>query len=149
MFRFWREDGHHVFVGELKNVLLDSDPLNVSSLQADVKDVRYGGVVTFTGEVRAVTGDLDTSKLIYEAHTTMAMRQMTLIGEQAAHKWDANVAIAHRIGELQPGDVAVVCVAACAHRSEAFDCCRFLIDRIKEDVPIWKKEFGPQGEAWV
>ena len=106
-------------------------------------------VMSFVGEVRAVTGDKDTSKLIYEAHSTMAHKQMSRIAEQAATYWDANVSVAHRLGELLPGDIAVVCVVACAHRAEAFDCCRFLIDRIKEEVPIWKKEFGSTGEAWV
>jgi len=136
-------------MGEVKKVLLLDEPLDVSALVASVKDHRYGGVVTFTGEVRSVTGDMDTSKLIYEAHPSMALKQMNQIAEEAAAQWDANVAIAHRIGELEPGGIAVVCVAACAHRAEAFECCRFLIDRIKEDVPIWKKEFGSTGEAWV
>ena len=136
-------------VGEVKNVWLSTEPIDVSTLVDSVKDVRYGGVVTFTGEVRAVTGEMDTSKLIYEAHESMALKQMRLIAEEAAEKWNANVAIAHRIGELEPGAIAVVCVAACAHRAEAFDCCRFLIDRTKDDVPIWKKEFGSDGEAWI
>ena len=136
-------------VAEVKTVALSLEPLNVSTLVDSVKDVRYGGVVTFTGEVRAVTGETETSKLIYEAHDSMALKQMRNIAEVASSKWNANVAVAHRIGELQPGEVAVVCVAACAHRAEAFDCCRFLIDQIKADVPIWKKEFGSEGEAWV
>jgi molybdopterin synthase catalytic subunit len=136
-------------VGEVKHVWLLDEPLDVSTLADSVKDVRYGGVVTFSGEVRSITGDLDTSKLIYEAHKGMALAQMERIAQEAANRWDANVAVAHRIGELLPGDVAVYCVAACAHRAEAFDCCRHLIDRIKEDVPIWKKEFGASGEAWI
>jgi len=136
-------------VGEVKSVLLVESPLDVQAIVESVKDVRCGGVVTFTGEVRSVTGGVDTSKLVYEAHETMALKQMAGIANEAAAKWDANVAIAHRIGELAPGEVAVVCVAACAHRSAAFECCRFLIDRIKEDVPIWKKEFGKDGEAWI
>jgi len=136
-------------MAEVKCVSLELDPIDVVGIVELVKDDRFGGVVTFTGEVRAVTGDMDTSKLIYEAHSSMAVAQMKKIAEAAASRWDANVAVAHRIGELLPGDVAVVCVAACAHRAEAFDCCRFLIDRIKEDVPIWKKEFGKSGEAWI
>ncbi|MBA3724974.1 MAG: molybdenum cofactor biosynthesis protein MoaE, partial [Armatimonadetes bacterium] len=61
----------------------------------------------------------------------------------------ARVAIVHRLGELLPGEIAVVTVAACTHRAEAFECCRFLIDRLKQDVPIWKKEFGDTGDIWV
>jgi len=149
MIRFWPDSEHHVLVGEVKNVWLVYSRIDVASLVESVKDVRLGGVVTFTGEVRAITGDMDTSKLVYEAHESMAMRQMTKIAQDAAEKWDANVAIAHRLGELAPGEVAVVCVAACAHRAAAFECCRFLIDHVKEDVPIWKKEFGATGEAWI
>jgi molybdopterin synthase catalytic subunit len=138
-----------VGVGEVKNVWLMNSQIDEAELIASVRDVRFGGVVTFTGEVRAVTGPLSTSKLIYEAHETMALKQMQKIAEEASQKWDAQVAVAHRLGELEPGDIAVVCVAACGHRAEAFECCRYLIDRIKDDVPIWKKEFGPEGEAWI
>ena len=136
-------------MGAVKVVFLSEEPIVMSDLNDLVKDVRYGGVVTFTGEVRSITADLDTSKLEYEAHVSMAIAQMTKIAEEAANRWNANVAVSHRIGELIPGDIAVVCVAACAHRAEAFECCRFLIDRIKEDVPIWKKELGSSGEAWI
>jgi len=107
---------------------------------AAVRNVRLGGIATFSGDVRAETDGEMTEKLFYEAYEDMALKQMEGIAEEAARKWDANVGIAHRLGELLPGETAVICVAACAHRAEAFDCCRFLIDRIKEDVPIWKRE---------
>lgn len=133
----------------VKNVFLSNEPLEVSEIAATVRDVRFGGVVTFTGEVRAITGDTDTTALEYEAHPTMALVQMSRIADEAASRWEANVAIAHRLGRLEPGEVSVVCVAACAHRAQAFECCRYLIDEIKRDVPIWKREFGSGGEAWV
>jgi len=136
-------------MGKVMRVSLESEAIDVSKVVETVKDVRYGGVVTFTGEVRAVTGSVHTDRLVYEAHESMAIAQMTKIAELAASRWGANVAVSHRIGELFPGDVAVVCVAACAHRAAAFECCQFLIDQIKEDVPIWKKEFGDEGEAWI
>jgi molybdopterin synthase catalytic subunit len=130
-------------------VELSREPLDVAALQARVREDKLGGIVTFTGEVRAVTGDRLTDKLFYEAHESMAKAQMTQIAQEEADRFDANVAVVHRLGELQPGDTAVVCVAACAHRAQAFECCRRLIDRIKEDVPIWKKEFGPDGSEWI
>ncbi len=130
-------------------VELSSDPLDVAAIQSSVRDERLGGIVTFSGEVRAVTGDRLTNRLFYEAHETMALTQMRKIAEEEAERFEASVAVVHRIGELQPGETAVVCVAACAHRAAAFDCCRNLIDRIKADVPIWKKEFGPSGEEWI
>lgn len=149
MFRFWLAKPHHIPVGEVKCVWLVDEPIDVLELTRSVKDTRYGGVVGFSGDVRSETGTVATSKLVYEAHTKMALDQMSRIAEQAAKRWDANISVAHRIGELFPGDIAVFCIAACAHRADAFECCRFLIDSIKQDVPIWKKEFGPEGEAWI
>jgi molybdopterin synthase catalytic subunit len=113
-----------------------------------VKTPECGGVVIFLGEVRGQTGGQTTEKLQYEAYADMAHSQMLAIAEEAANRWSARVAVAHRLGELAPGEIAVVTVAACAHRAEAFDCCRFLIDRIKADVPIWKKEFSSGGAEW-
>jgi len=130
-------------------VALSNTPIDVHIIQESVRDTRHGGVVTFVGEVRAITGDRLTDRLFYEAHETMAMTQMQKIAEQESDRFEANVAIVHRLGELHPGDVAVVCVAACGHRNAAFECCKNLIDRIKQDVPIWKKEFGPSGEEWI
>ncbi len=130
-------------------VALSPEPIDVAALQELVRETKYGGVVTFTGDVRSVTGDRFTNRLFYEAHESMALVQMRKIAEEESASFSGNVVIVHRIGELQPGETAVVCIAACAHRAAAFDCCRNLIDRIKADVPIWKKEFGPSGEEWI
>lgn len=105
-----------------------------------MEDETKGGVVIFCGEVRSITGEDKTESLVYESYVEMAVAQMGQIAEAASQKWGANIAVAHRLGELRPKEIAVVCVAACAHRVEAFDCCRFLIDEIKKDVPIWKAE---------
>ena len=136
-------------MGEVKAVRLQTGEIDATELSMAVKDATLGGVVLFSGEIRSLTGDTETSQLVYESHESMALHQMSKIAAEAAERWDANVAVCHRLGLLMPGDTAVVCVAACAHRAAAFECCRFLIDRIKEDVPIWKKEFGSQGEAWI
>jgi molybdopterin synthase catalytic subunit len=121
-------------------LLLTHDPLDPEDLRKRVEDETRGGVVVFCGEVRSVTGDKHTAYLTYEAYPEMALKQMEAIAQEAETKWGAQIAVAHRLGEVLPGEIAVVCVAACGHRAEAFDCCRFLIDRIKEDVPIWKSE---------
>jgi len=130
-------------------VALTKEPIDPETIRKSLESPELGGVVVFCGEVRSVTGDAATSKLEYEAYASMATAQMLRIATECAEKWKGNVACVHRIGELQPGEIAVVTAAACAHRDAAFACCRELIDRIKEDVPIWKKEFGPDGEAWV
>ncbi len=136
-------------MGTVCQTILTDQPIELSVLERAVADPRLGGIVTFCGVVRAVTGDEQTSRLEYQAHESMALAQMNAIAKTASEKWEANVAIAHRIGVLEPGDIAVICVAACAHRNAAFEACRYLIDTIKQDVPIWKKEFGPEGEIWV
>lgn len=130
-------------------VVLSAQPLDPEVIRRSIEEAEMGGVVIFCGEVRSVTGSQATSKLEYEAYEEMALVQMRKIAESCAERWRANVACVHRTGELQPGEIAVVTAAACAHREAAFACCRELIDRIKADVPIWKKEFGPGGESWV
>lgn len=120
-------------------IILTAEPLDPESLRRSVESPDRGGIVLFCGEVRSVTGDEVTEQLDYEAYEEMAVAVMTRIADETESKFGAHVAAAHRTGVLKPGEIAVVTVAACAHRAEAFDACRYLIDRIKEDVPIWKR----------
>jgi molybdopterin synthase catalytic subunit len=131
------------------HVELVTEPIDPGKLIQAVQDDARGGVVVFLGDVRRITGEIQTEHLEYEAYQEMALKSMREIGEKAAQDSDANVTIVHRLGKLLPGETSVVCVAACAHRAQAFECCRILIDRLKEEVPIWKKEFGPNGAEWV
>lgn len=118
-------------------VALVRDPIDVPSLRSRFSDPTRGAVVVFEGIVRSLTEGAVTHRLEYEAYEPMALDKMLEIALEEA---DADVAVVHRLGTLLPGEVAVVCIAACAHRKEAFGACRRLIDRIKADVPIWKKE---------
>lgn len=109
-----------------------------------------GGVVTFIGTVRDHNEGRRVTLLEYQAYASMAERQMRKIAEGIqAEVPGVRLAALHRVGALGVGDRAVVCVAASAHRGEAFRACRLLIDRIKADVPIWKREHGPDGPYWV
>jgi molybdopterin synthase catalytic subunit len=109
-----------------------------------------GGVVTFIGIVRDNNEGRAVTLLEYQAYESMAERQMRKIAEGiVAEIPGVRLAALHRVGSLSVGERAVVCVAAAAHRSEAFRACRLLIDRIKADVPIWKREHGPDGPYWV
>lgn len=119
-------------------VLLTDQPLEPETLRLRVEHETLGGVVVFCGEVRSQTGEERTEHIDYESYPEMALKQMHSICEAAVAKWGGRVAVAHRTGRLLPGEIAVVTAAACAHRAEAFDCCRYLIDQIKADVPIWK-----------
>jgi molybdopterin synthase catalytic subunit len=129
---------------------LHEEPLDVRAVEARVTGDDAGGVVTFVGAVRNHSKGRDIRHLEYEAYPGMAEREMEKICDEAARRWpDARVAIAHRIGHLAIGDLAVVVAAAAPHRAEAFEACRFAIDTLKESVPIWKKEFTTSGEYWV
>ncbi len=129
---------------------LSDRPLDVGEVVARVSGPGIGGIVTFVGTVRDHARGQSIRHLEYEAYPGMAEREMDKIAEQAADRWPGTrVAIAHRTGHLEIGDIAVVVVAAAPHRGEAFEACRFAIDTLKETVPIWKKEFATDGEYWV
>jgi molybdopterin synthase catalytic subunit len=109
-----------------------------------------GGIVTFLGAVREQARGQSIRHLEYEAYAGMAEREMDKIAATVAERWPGTrVAIAHRVGQLAIGELAVVIAAASAHRAEAFEACRFTIDTLKETVPIWKKEFAESGDYWV
>ncbi|RME40360.1 MAG: molybdenum cofactor biosynthesis protein MoaE [Planctomycetota bacterium] len=116
-------------------------------------DPRWGGICTFDGATRAEQhpehGALQT--LVYEAYEEMARREMHRLAEEAKRRFGAGrVALVHRLGDVPPGEVSVHIAAACGHRAEAFSACRFLIDELKRDVPIWKKNVYADGAcAWA
>ncbi len=129
---------------------LSETPLDVGSVVARVAGPGIGGIVTFLGTVRNRARGRSIQHLEYEAYPVMAEREMQKIADDAARRWPgARVAIAHRAGHLEVGEIAVVVVAAAPHRAEAFAACRFAIDTLKQTVPIWKKEFASDGEYWV
>lgn len=129
---------------------LSERPLDVEALVAQVAGPGRGGIVTFVGAVRDEARGRRIRHLEYEAYPGMAEREMDRIADEAARRWPgARVAIAHRVGHLEIGELAVVVAAAAPHRAEAFEACRFAIDTLKETVPIWKKEFATDGEYWV
>jgi molybdopterin synthase catalytic subunit len=128
---------------------LRSTPLSLDEAVGAVSGPGRGGVVTFTGAVREESRGQRVRLLEYEAYPGMAERQLERIAAEAEQRFGAIVAILHRTGTLTVGEVAVVIAAGAAHRAEAFDACRFVIEALKKDVPIWKKEHYENGEAWV
>ncbi len=121
---------------------LSTAPIDIQQLLQMVAGRDRGGIVTFCGGVGSGTDGEISDGLVYEADEKMAESKMIEIVNAASSKWDANICCEHRIGELAPGENAVVVVAACVHRAEAFDACRYVIDQVKAEVPIWKKELG-------
>lgn len=116
-----------------------------------VRSASAGAVVTFLGTVREMTEGRRTVSLDYEAYPEMAEQKLREIDEQARGRWPIiDSAIVHRVGHLELGEVSVCIAVSCPHRGQAFDACRFLIDRVKELVPIWKRENWSDGESeWV
>ena len=126
------------------------EALSVDEVTAAVAHQSAGGTSLFIGTVRDENDDLPITLLEYEAYASMAVKQMREIGDEiAAEIPGTRVAVLHRVGRLEVGDLAIVCAASAPHRDEAFRACRLLIDRIKERVPIWKREHGPEGPYWV
>lgn len=109
-----------------------------------------GGIVTFIGAVRDVSDGKRVQFLEYEAYEPMAVAKLEQVAAEASERWPVQaIAIQHRVGRLEIGDDAVVIAVACPHRAQAFEACHYAIDRLKEIVPIWKKEHGEDGEVWV
>jgi molybdopterin converting factor subunit 1 len=132
------------------HVQLLATPTSLDRCIAAVAGPGMGGIATFTGMVRRHSHGALIDHLEYEAYGTMAVREMTrLCDEIETEIAGARLAVEHRIGRLEVGDVAVVIAAAAPHRAEAFAACRAMIDRLKERVPIWKKEVGDDGAEWV
>jgi molybdopterin synthase catalytic subunit len=129
---------------------LSDQPLDVGRVVARVLGPDAGGVVTFLGTVRDASRGHEIQHLEYEAYPVMAEREMEKIADEAAAQWPgARVAMAHRTGHLEIGEIAVVIAAVAPHRAEAFAAARFAIDTLKERVPIWKKEVAVDGAYWV
>ena len=126
------------------------EALSLDEVVRAVTTEEHGGVVTFSGVVRRQSRGKRIVRLEYEAYKPMAERKLAEIGaELAAEQPGVRVAIVHRVGKLAVGDVAVVIAASAPHRAAAFDACRAAIDRLKESVPIWKKEIADDGEEWI
>lgn len=129
---------------------LQDTPLSLQEAVDAVAAKSQGGLVTFTGAVRDQSKGKRVTRLDYEAYGPMAQKKLAQIGGEAQEKWPGTqVAVLHRLGTLVPGDLAVVIAVSAPHRKEAFRACEYVIDRLKEDVPIWKKEFAEDGEVWV
>ena len=127
-----------------------TEAIAVDALQDQVRAPEDGAVVTFSGTVRNRTGERETSYLEYEAYPEMAERVMARLAAQARERWPVGrIGILHRVGRLEIGEISILVSVAAGHRREAFEACHHLVDRLKEEVPIWKKEVGPDGQYWV
>lgn len=127
-----------------------AEPIDAARVAAAVSRPDAGAVVTFLGTTRDHNEGRRVTRLEYEAYPAMAVAEMRRIGTTALERWPiAAIAIVHRIGVVPVGESSVVIAVSAAHRRPAFEACHFAIDRLKEVVPIWKKEHFEGGEIWI
>ncbi len=136
--------------GSERKFRVQHEPLDARELEAMVAHPGAGAIATFTGTVRDHGRGRKVLRLEYEAYAPAAEHMLQQIGEEIRDRWQLDhVAIAHRVGDLEIGEASVVISVASAHREAAFDACRYAIERIKEIVPIWKKEHYADGATWL
>ena len=129
---------------------LTDHPIDPQALVQRVMRPSDGAYVLFEGVVRNHHDGKAVESIFYDAYCPMAEKEMEVIVRDIEAQYpDVALAVVHRLGQLVVGDASIVIVAASPHRRQAFEACRMMIDRIKETVPIWKKERGPDGEEWV
>jgi len=129
---------------------LTSEPLDARRLEAAVARSGAGAICTFTGIVRDNSRGRSTHRLEYEAYAAMVVSEMRKIAAEIGSRWpETRIAMAHRTGTLEIGEASVVVSVSAPHRAEAIAACKLGIDRLKESVPIWKKEFFAGGEVWI
>ncbi len=132
-------------------IRLTRETIDYQALTEQVRRGDCGAVVLFLGTVRDLTGERMTVALDYDAYPEMAEKKMAEIEAETRQRWPVGaIIVEHRLGHLEVGDVSVAVAVSCPHRVQAFEACRYAIDRLKELVPIWKKENWADGSTeWV
>jgi len=131
-------------------ITLSETPLDVQHIIQAATRLQAGAVNAFVGTVRDNAKGKQVLRLEYEAYESMAVAEIQKIVDAAAAKWPLQGwGISHRVGVLRPGEVAVVVAVSTPHRADSFAACQYIIDTLKETVPIWKKEVLEDGEEWI
>lgn len=131
-------------------IRLTAEPIRIDDLLGATADASAGATVLFVGMTRDHNEGRSVERLEYEAYPAMAEREMDGIASEAKARWPvARIAVVHRTGVVPIGEASVAIAASSAHRADAFEAARFVIDRLKEVVPIWKKEFFEGGAVWI
>ena len=131
-------------------VRLQSEPIHADALIARARTDADGAVALFLGTVRDHNVGRRVLHLEYQAYAPMAEREMATIEAEARRRFPvSDMALIHRTGRLEIGEISVAVAVATAHRHDAFEACRYVIDELKKRVPIWKKEFFEGGDVWI
>ncbi len=127
-----------------------SEKIDIVQVLESIKDCSAGGIDMFIGTTRNYSNGKKVLSLEYEVYVPMAIKKMKEIEEIVRKRWEiCKISMIHRIGKVEVGEVSVVIAVSSTHRKEAFESCRFTIDILKKEVPIWKKEVFENGEIWV
>lgn len=133
-----------------KQFWITDQAIQINDCVTKVTRAEAGAINTFIGTVREFTKGKRTLYLEYQAYVAMAEKKLAQIGEEISKRWEnTETAIVHRVGELKISDIAVVIAVSTPHRNDAFEASRYAIERIKEIVPIWKKEHWEDGTLWM
>ncbi|MEO0900309.1 MAG: molybdenum cofactor biosynthesis protein MoaE [Bacteroidota bacterium] len=125
-------------------------PLQLEEIYQHTKSPSAGAVDIFVGTVRNQTKGKTVVRLEFESYKPMAIKEIELIAEEAGRRWPIEkIVVHHRVGTLQIGEIAVIIAVSTPHRRASFEACKYVIDTLKETVPIWKKEIFEDGEVWV
>jgi molybdopterin synthase catalytic subunit len=130
-------------------IRLTEEPLNPQEAVDAVMTDADGAYVLFVGVVRDHARGRSVTGLEYQVYAPMAERQLARLADEVKARWSLRCAILHRYGKIAVGEAAVVVCVSSAHRAEAFEACRWAIDTLKADVPIWKREFATDGTYWI
>ncbi|WP_321826929.1 molybdenum cofactor biosynthesis protein MoaE [Maribacter dokdonensis] len=134
----------------MKKVIEIVNDIDTAKVYAELSDTKSGGICVFVGAVREFTNNETVVALEFETYQAMALKEMDKIADRAFEKWTLNkVVMRHAVGEKGVEEPVVVVGASSAHRDACFEACRFLIDTLKETVPIWKKEKFKNKSVWV
>jgi len=133
----------------MTEVLLVDEPLDAAGLTSSVESAQFGAVATFVGNVRDNARGKRVVAIEYSAYRPLALSEIQRIAREAETRWDGKSAIGHRLGQIPIGEASVIIAFGSAHRGEAFDACRWMIDTLKATVPIWKRETYEDDEVWI
>lgn len=132
-------------------IFITHQPIDSTAILAQVSDEACGASVLFLGTTRRWTGETETAYLEYESYEEMAIAKMQELATIASERWPIKkLALVHRLGKVDVREASVAVAVSCPHRAEAFDACEWLIDELKKQVPIWKKEwYTVQSPQWI
>ncbi|MBC1758285.1 molybdenum cofactor biosynthesis protein MoaE [Listeria ivanovii] len=132
----------------MKYIALQQEKIEIQALSEKLINKKHGGINIFIGTIREWTGNIQTEEIRYTAYEEMALKELTKLADEVKAEWTADVVIVHRLGLLQLTDIAVFIGVSTPHRADCYEVSRYIIERLKERVPIWKEEKDIDKTRW-